>query len=421
MIAALVLPAAPSHAGPRDGQIVIESNAQFDAAHGVRSGTGTKAHPYVIEDWNLSRLEIHDTSKHVIIRNNIIGTLRLNWIGDGVTVVKNRINDLRVNENVRRTGDATDGRIAHNQFSIVGQLRHFDGVFAHNKVGAPREESQCCDLTVYENNFRAVNFDGFNGAVFKNNTIYGYVEARLHGHHHSSEFGGESHYHGSETPTGGVDHMRRYHEVTIRNNTIYNDGPYGLVWTDTNHAANDRTAESEQNPELNNPHEHFTHVTIANNTLVGSGIFVDVFNADDPHHLRTNTGMMTIRGNKITLHEYRDTANLWDSPPMGIAVWQAQDLHLIIEDNQILGPEQESASMDPVSDTVWNQVPSAIQLESIEKAWIHIIDNTVTNRDVGIYARSFRDVHWWISDFEARGVTTRMDYDNSSNSPHEQP
>ncbi|MGH2728992.1 MAG: hypothetical protein ACRDJI_00120, partial [Actinomycetota bacterium] len=75
----VVMPTVVAEAGPRDGQIVIENNSQFDEAHGVRSGSGTKANPYVIEGWDVHLLEIHDTSKAVTIKNNLIGTLRLNW------------------------------------------------------------------------------------------------------------------------------------------------------------------------------------------------------------------------------------------------------------------------------------------------------------------------------------------------------
>jgi hypothetical protein len=367
-------------------------------------------------------LEIHDTHKAVTIKNNLIGTLRLNWIGDGITVVNNKISDLRVNENVKRTGDATTGTITHNEFSVVGQLRHFDGVFAHNTVGTLEEEEYICCQQFSRGGHRAVNFDGFNGAVFKDNNIYGgYVEARLHGHHHSSSFGGHSHYHGTKESSGDLDHMKRYHKVTITNNTIHSDGPYGLIYTDSNHSANDRTAASEQNPALNDPHEHFTKVAITNNKLIGSGIVVDIFNADDSKHLRTNTGHVTISGNKVIVQEYRDSTNMFNEPPHGISVWQAKDLHLFIEDNQVLGEVKEEATLGPPSDTVWAQVPAGIRLEWVEKAWIHLTNNTVTNRDSGIYARSFKDVHWWIDGFETQGVSKRIDYDNSSNQPNEQP
>src|SRR5688572_22672954 len=84
-----LLSAAPAAASVNDGNVVISNNEGFTPENGVRSGKGTKQDPYVIEGWDISRLEIHDTSKYVVIRNNIINSLTLNWIGRGVKVVNN--------------------------------------------------------------------------------------------------------------------------------------------------------------------------------------------------------------------------------------------------------------------------------------------------------------------------------------------
>ncbi|MGH2757552.1 MAG: hypothetical protein ACRDI3_07170 [Actinomycetota bacterium] len=422
LVAALVLPSAPALAGPRDGRVEIETDRQFDAAHGVRSGSGTKADPYVIEGWDLHHLEIHDTSRCVLIRNNVVGTLILNWIDRCTTVVRNRVSNLLVNQNVKRTGEATSGLIAHNEFDVVGQLRHWDGVFSRNVVGSPPEDDGFEFPLFGGNHNRAANLDGFNGAVYKHNTFYGYVETRLHGHHHSSGFGEQSHYHGTKRHTGGLDHMNRYHRVNFTRNTIHSGGPYGLIYTDSAHSANDRTAASEQNPELDNPHVHYTRVALTNNRLIGSGIVLDIFNADDERHLRTETGHFTIARNKIVVREYREDSDAWSEPPVGIEVREAKDLHLHIFDNLVTGEvEDEENDMGPLSDTLWKQVTSGINLWSVEKAWIHIMNNTVTNRDVGILARDFKNVTWWISGFDTKGVPQRIDYDNSSSRPRQSP
>lgn len=189
--AALVLPATSAVArSQRSGDereqhnsIFINKNEHFDPAHGVRSGSGTADDPFVISDWNVSTVEIRDTSKYVRIVDNDINRLVLDWIGGGVDVQRNTIGDLRVNQNRKRTGEATSGLIANNKFGSVGQLRHFDGVFENNQVGTK-------DTMFDWPGRRTVNFDGFNGAVFRNNVIYGWMEARLHGHHHSSSFEG---------------------------------------------------------------------------------------------------------------------------------------------------------------------------------------------------------------------------------------
>jgi hypothetical protein len=413
LLIALMLPAAPAIASP-EGEIRIDNNSEFDREHGVRSGKGTKKSPYVIEGWDLHNLEIHDTDRYVTIRNNVVGTLRLNWIGDRVKIVHNRIGDLRVNENVKRTGAATSGVVSWNRFGHVGQLRHWDGKFSHNIVGS--RESVDRSESLWSNHFRIANLDGFNGARYTNNTFYGYVETRLHGHHHSSAFGDHSHYHGSKGTKYTLDHMERYHRMVFAHNRIYSSGPYALIYTDSAHSANDRTAESETNEALNDPHVHHTRVTMVDNDLNGAGLVVDIFNADDQKHLRTERGQFSIRNNDISVREYRHAANPWEEAPIGIEVHEAKDINLQIEGNKITGPSEESTT---AADMLTKYVPAGIRLLRVSEGMIRLSNNSVSNREAGIYARDFQNVHWWINGFKTSAVSRQVDYDNSSRQPHE--
>lgn len=419
LIAGLFFTAAPAVAGVEQGSVLIEDNSQFTEQNGVRYGKGTKQHPYVIEGWEIGRLEIHDTNRYVVIRNNIISNLTLNYIGDRVKVVRNRIGDLRVNQNVERTGDMTSGIIANNRFGVVGQLRHWDGLFANNVVGTPPTDDGT-QINFGQTSNQIATLDGFNGARYRNNTFFGFVQLRIHGHHHSSGFAkGSSHDHGAGEGEGdegpALMHMKRFHRALFEKNTIYATGPYGLIYTDSNHAANDRTAASETNEALNEPHEHTTKVALLRNKLMGSGIMVDIFNADDPNHLRTNTGHFTIKGNAITLREYRETVDGWSAPPVGIEVHQARDLHLNISNNSIAAPAPEAhrATVDQVG----GHVASGIQLIDMEKAFITISNNAVTNRVAGVYARRFKRVEWSIDGLKTEGVEKEVDYDGSSSAP----
>ena len=416
LIGGLLFTATPVAANVEDGSVVIEDNTQFTEQNGVRYGKGTKQHPYVIEGWELGRLEIHDTNRYVVIRNNIISNLTLDWIGKRVTVVRNRIGDLRVNQNVERTGAATSGVITNNRFGNVGQLRHWDGLFANNVVGT-RPAAEGFEVDFGQGSNRIANLDGFNGARYRDNTFFGYVEIRLHGHHHSSGFGKSSHYHGAGTGHDGMGltHMKRFHRALFQENTIYATGPYGLIYTDSNHAGNDRTATSETNEALNDPHQHSTKVAFLRNKLIGSGIMVDIFNADDSKHLRTQTGHFTIRGNTINLREYRETVDGWSLPPVGIEVHQARDLHLNIANNRIAGPAPEAHRA--MTDQIGGHVASGIELLDVEAAVIHISNNVVTNRIAGVFARRFNRVVWSINGLKTEGVETEVDYDDSSSQP----
>ncbi len=405
---------SPSEERASRNDITITGDTQFTPSNGVRTGSGTHHDPYVISGWQLRNLTIRDTDAYVVIANNTVtGRLTLNWNGDRVTVVDNEVGDLRVNQNVKRTGAATSGLIARNTFGIVGQLRHFDGIFEDNLVkGRP---------SVFDSVFeqRGVNFDGFHGSRFRNNTIYGYVEVRLHGHHHGSSFDAGSHYHGSGHDEHGamVDHSKRYHEVVISNNRIYAEGPHALLYTDTAHSANDRTAASETNTALNGDHVHYTRVHLVGNKLHGGGLMVDVFNADDRNHVGTKRGLIDIRDNRIELESDSDK-QLW-SREDGIWISRATDATVNVIGNTIIGEapqDRELLDQRLVRD-------AGIFLSDIDLADVTIHNNEVTDLLYGVKAsRMTASVQWSITKLRTNGVAEPVYYDESvKNRPRYEP
>src|SRR6185436_14378405 len=116
---------------------IIEDKG-FNPKNGVRSGEGTLDDPYVISGYYVTGdLYLGDTSDCFVVTGNYIaGQLSLNWNGACVWVHHNFIGDLRVNENVERTGDDTGGLVELNQIAYVGQIRHYDGEFRNNVVGS---------------------------------------------------------------------------------------------------------------------------------------------------------------------------------------------------------------------------------------------------------------------------------------------
>jgi hypothetical protein len=410
-------PTAAGAAEERESRsnITIRTAAEFDQAHGVRSGSGTVDNPYVISGWTVGTLTIKDTDAAVLITDNTIGTLVLDWIGRHADVIGNDISDLRVNQNVRRTGLPTSGRIAENTFDVVGQLRHFDGVFERNVVGTAQEGTN--RLLGEFTSTRAVNFDGFNGARFRDNVIYGYVEARLHGHHHSSAFGEDSHQHAGEADM--MDHSIRYHEVWITGNTItVPPGTWAaLEYVDNNHAANDRTATSETNPALNDPHVHYTQVHITDNKLVGSGLQVGIFNATDERHIRTERGRVDLDNNEITVEQ--PTTPFFSMPP-GIAVFDATDVDLYVRNNNIHGPHTDAL---PTDQFLSSGGGTGIDLSRIDKANVRLYDNNIGHMYYGIYASQFSDtVRWFLGGTTAEDVEEPLTYSNNvANKPEPRP
>jgi hypothetical protein len=421
--------------GPKQQResIYISANNEFNPANGVRAGNGTRSNPFVISGWELDTIHIHDTDQYVVIKDNVVtGTLVLDWIGDRVTVVNNNVGDLRVNQNVKRTGDMTSGLIAHNTFGVVGQLRHWDGVFAHNVVGT--EDSM--DFPFVSN--EAVNFDGFNGGRFHHNTVYGFVNLTLHGHHHSTGFNNHSHNHSYTPPKAedgheghahaakndkamdhdDMDHTKRFHTVFVYANKIYAGAPYALRYTDGNHAANDRTANSEENPALNEPHVHHTRVHMTDNQLFGAGIAVEIFNAEDERHLSTKRGSVHIAGNSISLTRSDDADELLGSSMHGIAVHDATDITLRITGNSI---KQTAAQTDSLTGA--NDYDAGIWLGRFDIGNLYLADNSVTDMAFGVYAQDLsKSVEWWVKGLQTKGVGMDVYYDNSvQNQPKRSP
>lgn len=405
----LVAPSAVAEERQQRVNILIGSDAEFTSANGVRSGTGTPDDPYVISGWKVSSLHIHDTNKHFVIRDNeITNRLVLNWTGPGVTVVNNTISNLRVNENVKRTGLPTTGRIAHNKIAVVGQLRHWDGVFERNVVG----QSGQMDIPFLSQ--RAVNFDGFNGARFRNNTIYGYMDVKLHGHHHGSGYGDTSHDHSAmqDHSTHGdhamadEDHTQRYHEVWVTGNKIFASSWYTLGYNDEGHAGNDRTAASEQNEELNRPHVHYTKVHLNNNVLVGSGLDVSVFNAQDDLHRAYATGLVEIKGNSISISREQD--DLFEGRT-GISVFSARWAEVVISGNEITGLyDGESLLYDT------NDYDTGISITQMSDGEVQVIDNVVRKMGTALAAQQFTRATLWLEGLDTSEVREDVYTDESA-------
>lgn len=379
----------------RHGDILIRSDLDWTPAAGIRSGTGAPDDPFVISGLNVDRVLIADTTKCFEIKENYVADiLILDWTGPCGLVHSNHLANFRTNRNVERTGDPTGAMITKNEILRVEELRHFDGGLVDNVIG----RADLAALPVGLGQGVVLNIAGLNGADISRNAIYGGVDMKIHGHHHSDADGRHSHNHGQadaqQNETVLEKHNVRYVNFLFQDNTILDKG-FGLRYNDLNHAGDDRTATSEQEPTLENPHEHFTSVKIVNNVIEGRGLRVSVFNAPDERHLGS-VGTLLLAGN--TLRE----------PAAGSAV-TIQDVRggtVIVSGNTV-------TRGDDVLDSL-GLGGAGVTLQRFENSTVRVEGNTLPGYDYGVVARDFDALTtWWVAGNVAPDAESEAYWDSS--------
>ncbi|MHB8585305.1 MAG: hypothetical protein ACYDDF_05650 [Thermoplasmatota archaeon] len=367
----------------------ITNDSGFTPAAGVQGGSGTPTDPYRFVGVRMQSLTLADTTANFVIAGSDIQSLTLDWTGRGGLVCENHIGDLRVNNNDAHTGPHTAGRIEHNDFDTVSQIRHYNGDFLWNVVGdklAADVPASTLSASGQTPDTVVLNIAGMNAADFAYNTIYGGVDMKLHGHHFNSSPG---------------DWVDRYQLYEFHDNTIIDPDGFGLRYNDLNHAGDDRTAASDPEPQLNLPHREFTTVVIENNTIVGAPLRVEIFNAPDPLILPGEHGSVTLRNNTI-----RDVPT-----GSGIIVNAVRAARLLIEGNTVSHESVQGIALP-------TGTSAGIDMVQFANSTIVVAHNTIANFDYGIRGLRFdRLTHWTDVGNSISGAQTDVWYDSSVQNP----
>lgn len=380
----------------RRAQIVITGDEGFNPANGVRSGSGTYDDPFVISGWFVDQALVADTSKAFVFTGNYVSDiLILDWTGQGGYVHHNHLDNLRTNRNVARTGDPSATVIEDNLILRVEQLRHFDGEVRNNTIG---QEGVAGLL-----DGQGVVFDiaGLNGAGIHDNVIYGGVDMKIHGHHHSDATGAHSHNHGQADEQQAEDHVEdhqvRYVDFHFYGNRIVDTG-FGMRYNDLDHAGDDRQATSEQEPMLEKPHVHHTRISIHDNVIEGATLRIAAVNAVDERHLAGETAELDIHHNRILKPTAGD----------GVVVQDVRNATVRIHENVVeKGPLQLSGA-------------SAILLQRFGNATVEVGKNAFGDYRYGVRAAQFDNLtRWSVSGNQAPGVKQEVYWDDSVANPPE--
>jgi hypothetical protein len=378
----------------RRQSIVIDGDAGFNPANGVRSGSGTYDDPFVISGWFVDQVLIKDTSEAFEFRGNYVGDiLILDWTGKGGYVHHNHVNNLRTNRNVERTGDPSATVIEHNAILRVEELRHFDGEVRNNTIG--RSDLLGSLLT----GGVVFNIAGLNGAGIHDNVVFGGVDMKIHGHHHSDRPGLHSHNHGQPDEAQAEDHVEdhqvRYVDFHFYGNRIVDDG-FGMRYNDLNHAGDDRQATSEQEPMLEKPHVHHTRVSLHDNVIEGATLRIAALNAVDERHLPGETATLDIHHNRILKPAAGD----------GLVVQDVRNATVRIHENVV---EKGGAQLTGTS---------AILLQRFGNVTVEVGENALGDYRYGVRASAFDNLtQWTVHGNRAPGVKQEVYWDDSVANP----
>ena len=382
----------------RRQQIVIVGDDAFNPANGVRSGSGTYEDPFVISGWYVDQVLVADTSKAFVFSGNYVADiLILDWTGKGGYVHHNHLNDLRTNRNVERTGDPSATVIEQNVIFNVEELRHFDGEVRNNTIG--RED--LLGTLLARGDGVVFNIAGLNGAGIHDNVIFGGVDMKIHGHHHSDRPGLHSHNHGQADEAQAEDHVEdhqvRYVDFHFYRNRIVDTG-FGMRYNDLNHAGDDRQATSEQEPMLEKPHVHHTTISLHDNVIEGATLRIAAINAVDQRHLAGETATLDIHHNRILKPTAGD----------GIVVQDVRNATVRIHENVVeKGQLQLSGT-------------SAILLQRFGNATVEVGKNSFGDYRYGVRAAEFDNLtRWSVGANQAPGVKQEVYWDDSVANPPE--
>lgn len=414
------------------------------AREGHLSGRGTTESPYVLERFYVDGdLTIQSTDRAIILREGYVtGQLSLNYIGEQVYVHHVYAKDLRVNENVRRSGDNTGGLWHDNAFGFVGQIRHFTGEFRDNTIG-PKPQGVVADYlsdtgTASLPEGIVFNFDGFHGADVHHNTFIGQVDIKLHGHNHGDCLLCPIHDHADdrEYPAtqqeNGIDttisedlgfrsrHSVRYHSLLFRDNTIEVPDGFALRYNDRNHAGDDQTANSEPNGFLEDPHVHYQQISLRGNHLKGGPLVVEIFNAADDNHVTANQGVLRITGNTIEI-PYTTSTQRNAGAKVGMDLLRADGIQMRIDDNKVLFHETGDDLPAKTLRSVVEVPPPLIgfRLDQFSDGHLLFVGNHVNMGDTGVLAKRLDATVFW--DLQGNDLQTEKPYraEDSATAPGE--
>ena len=265
-----------THYNPR-GPILIQSNTEFDVAHGVTGGSGTASDPYVIGSWEIDSsstngIDIRNTTAYFVVENCYIHD---NYSYSGIYF-----------KNVRNGG--IENTIVSNNFDGICLENSNNNILTNNTVNSNgrygiylwySDNNTLANNTVCSNNWHGIYLYYSNNNTLTNNT------ANLNNTADSYNWHGIClYYSNNNTLTNNTANLNNWHGIylwysgnnTLDNNTASNNDCGIYLWYSGNNTLTKNTVGSNRDCGIE-LHYRSDNNTIANNTAKnnGTGIRLD--------------------------------------------------------------------------------------------------------------------------------------------------
>ena len=269
--------------GPVRAPIRINSNADFDAAHGVVDGAGSAIDPWIIADWEIDGtgqgycIYVGNTTEHFTIRDctltNASGTWNAPYFTNSSIILYNAINGT-VSNNTLTGNDATGVYLFASSGNLISQNNASNngaGFYLHSSAHNTLSDNQAMDSTDSGIIFA---MGSHNNSIIGNQLTGGYVGLYIRSYSNDAIVQCNT----MENNDYGIEVVNVNNSV-IANNDAISNGLYGIFLASSinNTIANNTASNSEYGIKLENSNYN---VIASNNASENSWLGISLTGSD---------------------------------------------------------------------------------------------------------------------------------------------
>ncbi len=367
--------------------IRINVDGDFNAAHGVISGNGTKNHPYIIAGWDIDAhgagdaIYIGNTTKYFVVKDCQLHNASDNswpyYDGYGIFLYKVKNGTIENNTIYNNSGHGIDLEYSSNNTLASNTIYNnsMDGIILGSSSNNVVSNNTCY------NNMNGIILDSSTNNTFSNNNCYSNGDG-IHLESSSTNMLNNNIWYNNSYD--GIS-MEYSNSNTLANNTIYNNSGNGIYLRDSSRNKMYRNRLDNNGIVLDGNKNTFTTQEIpTNNTVNGKPVYY--YKNANMHNVSVplDAGQV-ILGNVSCLN----VENLKISNT-SVAIDVGYSSHITITDNTIYNNSEygiylrDSSSNTLANNTIYNNSGAGIYL--LGSSSNTLTSNTIyNNSEYGIY------------------------------------